>query len=87
MWVRVGKLRHRGSCHQQPQGSTGTQFPVPRTTMAFAENISGCPEAPVMGLILTRAMWGTEGDGSPGTGATFCPQLGPEMSLRNLPAC
>lgn len=55
--------------------------------MAFAQNISGCPVALVLGMIQTRAMWGTGSDGSPGIGATFCPHLGPEMSLRNLPAC
>lgn len=85
MWVRVGKLRQRGRCHQHLQRNTGTQFPVPRTTMAFAQNISGCPEALVMGMIQGQCRgWG---DGSPGPGATFCPQLGPEMSLRNPPAC
>lgn len=87
VWVRVGKLRHGGRRHQQPHGDTGTQFPVPRTTMAFAQSISGCPEAPMMGMIQSRAMWGTGGDGRPGIRATFCPQLGPEMSLRNPPAC
>lgn len=83
MWVRVEKPRHRGRCHQQPQGNTGI-VPCPQ---AFAQNISGCPEAQVIGMIQSRAMWGTGGDGSPGIRAVFCPQLEREISLRNLPAC
>lgn len=43
-------------CRRHPQRSTETQFPVPRTTMAFAQNIFGCPEASVMGMIQSRAM-------------------------------